>query len=324
MDVSGVQGFRIPERLQDKPLGILLSRSELSSTQIADRLVSFGYFVDVIRYSEGEFIYFSRSSYTGEDITRDALYFLFIALMALVPLGVLSFFLTQKILRPLEESLIAMQDFVSDAGHELKTPLSSALLELDLLERFSGETPESQSIRSRLSQSAHLIDTLGDLSLLTHHHKVRVHTPIIDCITDVREQLSALIEERGVTLETHGMEWSIPIPREQGYLLLKNLIENAIKYSPKDSVVCIAFAKDTLTITDHGIGMDLDTQDRMFDRFYRRDRNTSDGSGIGLAIVEKITKIYHIKISVISALGEGTEISLRFPFRSCLPPSSRL
>lgn len=94
-----------------------------------------------------------------------------------------------------------------------------------------------------------------------------------------------------------------------------------MKYSPVGSVIVVAFEKDRLHIKDPGIGMDEETRQRMFDRFYRKNRNEAEGSGIGLAIVEKIAKIYDIQISVISAPSEGTEIILHFPLRSCFAPS---
>lgn len=94
--------------------------------------------------------------------------------------------------------------------------------------------------------------------------------------SDVLAQLSSMIADGGISFETHNLDWSVPIPREQGYLLIKNLIQNAIKYSPKNESIEIKFASDVLSIRDHGIGMDRETQDRMFDRFYRKNRNDSE------------------------------------------------
>lgn len=84
-------------------------------------------------------------------------------------------------------------------------------------------------------------------------------------------------------------------------LLLRNLIENAIKYNQDEGKVFISYEKNTLIIEDTGIGMNADDMKRIFDRFYRVNQNTSvSGSGIGLTLVDKVIKMYDWKIRVES------------------------
>lgn len=95
-------------------------------------------------------------------------------------------------------------------------------------------------------------------------------------------------------------------------LFLHNLIENAMKYNTENGSVEIAFIRRTLTIRDTGVGISEKDQERIFDRFFRVDPGSGVlGSGIGLALVSRIAKLYHWTVSVKSAEGEGTTISVK-------------
>lgn len=85
-----------------------------------------------------------------------------------------------------------------------------------------------------------------------------------------------------------------------------------MKYNKKDGTANISFEKNTLTITDTGIGIAPEEKDRIFDRFYRANAGGGkSGSGIGLTLVDRITKLYGWKISVESEVGIGTKISVK-------------
>lgn len=90
-------------------------------------------------------------------------------------------------------------------------------------------------------------------------------------------------------------------------------MENAIKYNRENGEIKIAFEKNTLIISDTGIGMSEENLKRIFDRFYRINQNSRiAGSGIGLTLVERIAKLYEWDIKVTSEVGVGTTFRIRF------------
>ena len=96
-------------------------------------------------------------------------------------------------------------------------------------------------------------------------------------------------------------------------ILVRNLLENAIKYNKANGMVKIFQERNTLIIEDTGIGMNEENIARIFDRFYRINQNSEiSGSGIGMTLVEKIIKLYHWKIDIKSQIDMGTKISITF------------
>ena len=102
--------------------------------------------------------------------------------------------------------------------------------------------------------------------------------------------------------------------------IIRNLTENAIKYTPEGGHIRLSSSEDDdyifITIEDDGIGIDAEHLPYIFDRFYRVDKarsRASGGNGIGLSIVKSLVKLFNGTITVSSTLGEGTTFSLRFP-----------
>ena len=105
-------------------------------------------------------------------------------------------------------------------------------------------------------------------------------------------------------------------PELVGQMIL-NVMENAVKYTPENGKITVTDGKTAdgvfLTIKDDGIGMDDETKRRMFDRYYRGDKSRQKGgNGLGLATVKKIAEVLGVKISVNTAIDEGTEFTFIF------------
>ncbi len=103
-------------------------------------------------------------------------------------------------------------------------------------------------------------------------------------------------------------------------VMLENIVSNAIKYSPEEGLVEIETRQRgetvELRVTDHGIGMSQEQMGRIFDRFYRVEESRNSevpGYGLGLAIVKSLADLQHVNLSVDSARGVGTTMTLRFP-----------
>ena len=98
--------------------------------------------------------------------------------------------------------------------------------------------------------------------------------------------------------------------------MVRNLVDNAIKYNVEKGSVRVSVKNGCLTVEDTGIGVDQQDQQKIFERFYRVDKSRSreaGGTGLGLSIVKHIAQLQNAQISLSRELGKGTKISVRFP-----------
>ena len=217
------------------------------------------------------------------------------------------------------------QEFTANVSHELKTPLQSIIGSAELMEngivkeedvpRFIGH------IRKEASRLVYLIDDIIRLSQLDErtempHEKVSLR----ELSEEVYESLEDAAKLKDVSLEVTGDPGMINGVRRLLYEVVYNLCDNAIKYNqPGGSVkVVVTEQKNAVQIrvSDNGIGIAPEHQDKVFERFYRVDKShskQSGGTGLGLSIVKHAVQYHHGKITVESALDKGTEISVLFP-----------
>ena len=216
------------------------------------------------------------------------------------------------------------QEFTANVSHELKTPLQSIIGSAELMEngivkeedvpRFIGH------IRKEASRLVYLIDDIIRLSQLDErtempHEKVSLR----ELSEEVYESLEDAAKLKDVSLEVTGDPGMINGVRRLLYEVVYNLCDNAIKYNqPGGSVkVVVTEQKNAVQIrvSDNGIGIAPEHQDKVFERFYRVDKShskQSGGTGLGLSIVKHAVQYHHGKITVESALDKGTEISVLF------------
>ena len=124
--------------------------------------------------------------------------------------------------------------------------------------------------------------------------------------------------EKNIEIRIEGKNFSVYLIKEDLDILLKNLLENAIRYNKQNGKVLISLVKEKhlLSIQDTGIGIPEESLSRIFERFYRVDKSRSrklGGTGLGLSIVKHICTNERIQIHVASKLDEGTTFTLTFP-----------
>lgn len=217
-------------------------------------------------------------------------------------------------------------DFVANISHELRTPVGALAL---LAETMVGE--DDPAVLGRLADKvgaeAHrvgrIIEDLLELSRLEHAGRpqlevVEVKLIVAEAVERVR--LLATQREISVTVEEPSHRLTVVGDRRQLVSALANLIENGIKYSDRGSVVEISTRSDgttvDLVVTDHGIGIPVRDQERIFERFYRVDRARSretGGTGLGLAIVRHVATNHGGTVSVTSAEGQGSTFRVTIP-----------
>lgn len=212
------------------------------------------------------------------------------------------------------------KSFISNASHELKTPLSRAILSLDLLNQDSSKgKKEAKLIREDLFEINNLIERLLLLSRLKKD--IHMDKPRSVMLRVFLEKLKKRFEPQLKNKQIY-LFISVPekvellIPHEYLSIIFSNLLLNAIKYSPPQKSIYInAQQKDKeilISVKDEGIGMDKDELERVFDRFYRGKGTNEEGYGIGLSLVKQICDLYRIVIQVVSEKGKGTTVTLQF------------
>lgn len=246
-------------------------------------------------------------------------------LIVLILGALLSYYLAKKTLRPIEEALNAQSQFISDASHELKTPLTALLTmnEVALRKRTMG----SKEVNNLIVQNIEEITKLRDLSValldLASQNKSRLELKKIllqDIVCEAVNQVIVLAQEKNIKLKDEVGNSKIYANYDATIRILIILLENAIKYSSSGKNVVIRSetkgSQVYLRVKDRGAGIDDIDKDKIFTRFYRADDSRSkikaDGYGLGLAIAKDLADRQGIQINVDSKKGEGSTFSIRF------------
>jgi two-component system, OmpR family, sensor histidine kinase SenX3 len=218
------------------------------------------------------------------------------------------------------------RDFVENASHELKTPAATIQATAETLrsvaEHDPGAVPRfaAQLEREALRMSR-LVSDLLDLSRLEAGSELADTVSLAAIAREECDRLRGAAEAAGVSLEVrHGTDRPVRGSPHDLALLVRNLVDNAIRYSGEgDRVVVEVDATDgeaVLRVRDTGIGIPTKDLSRVFERFYRvdlaRSRNTG-GTGLGLAIVKHVVENHGGRISVASELGRGTTFDVALP-----------
>ena len=215
--------------------------------------------------------------------------------------------------------------FVSDASHELKTPLASVKLLVDSIVQNDNMPPEVirefvEGIGEETERLTRLTERLLNITRLDARVASVYPVELGEVVRRAARMLAPLAEVGGIEIKLRLEEDCIIRANDDDiYQIVFNLVENAIKYNRKDGKVTVyMFAKEggiTLIVDDTGIGIPAEDIDRVFERFYRVDKARSreeGGSGLGLAIVKTAVEQYGASIVVSSEVGEGTRMTLHF------------
>jgi len=226
---------------------------------------------------------------------------------------VIGFFLSKLFIRPMKEAVVLLDNFIKDTTHELNTPVSTILSNIEMLDTNAINESEVKKIR-RISIAARTISTIyDDLTYLVLNHKLAYMNEDIDLSSLLKERLEYFrdrYEQKKLTLHmTIDDIVILHIDKTKAIRLIDNLLSNAIKYNRMGGSITILLKPDRFSIQDTGIGIDKEKIDRIFERYMRAD-NTVGGFGIGLNIVAMIAKEYEYKIEVESTPRKGTSITV--------------
>ncbi len=225
------------------------------------------------------------------------------------------------------------RDFVANASHELKTPVASIQALAETLHHAAADDPAAQErFLQRLEQEAvrltRLVGDLLDLSRLEGGLGEPGAVDLTRVLTEEAERLRPRAEGAGLRLVVDAPAPVGVLGSESDLgLMIHNLLDNAIRYSPDGGEVRAALAgRDAdaeLRITDTGLGIPARDLDRVFERFYRvdpaRSRSTG-GTGLGLAIVRHVAESHGGVVEVRSVLGAGSTFVVRIPLAETSGP----
>ena len=233
----------------------------------------------------------------------------FVSLGTLAVFFGISLLLAQWAVRPVEKSWKQQRQFVADASHELKTPLTVILSSLDMLDQYGESEPEKKqrwldNVRASSIQMKTLVE---EMLVLARNDNATQQVTMAPCsLSDVVEDALMLFEplafEQGKTLE-EDIDPHIQVTGDAGLLrrVVDIYLDNACKYSPAGSVIRVSLKEEgrraLLSVHSQGQPIPRDQLERIFERFYRADPSrTQEGYGLGLAIATELAKLHHGRV----------------------------
>ena len=216
-------------------------------------------------------------------------------------------------LRPMKESIELLDNFIKDTTHELNTPVSVIVANIEGIGLETLDTNMAKKIR-RVDIAARTISNIyNDLTYLILHNDIAVKDEEINLSTFLCERVDyfkVAIEQKKITFSREVLDdVMIYMDRNKLGRLIDNIISNAIKYNRKNGNIDIKLNQEFLSISDTGIGVPKEKITSIFER-YKRANDSVGGFGIGLNIVAMIAKEYGIQVEIDSQEGIGTEIKL--------------
>ena len=233
----------------------------------------------------------------------------------------LSLLLARRTLAPIERAMRAQVQFVSDASHERRTPLTALMTtnEVALRKKTLDEKKARVVFQRNIDEVEKLRELTDNLLQLTQVDNQQIEKQAVDMaklVRDTVDRYQPVADKKQVVLDVQVPSVNHVVAVVAVTQILGTLIDNAIKYSPSGSTVVIRLDGQTLSVVDQGIGIAKQNQAKIFNRFYRSDeartRGHNSGYGLGLAIARAVADKNGYQLSVKSKLGQGSTFSLHF------------
>jgi len=213
----------------------------------------------------------------------------------------------------LKDMTSRQKEFVSNASHELKTPLTRALLSTDIaLNQPVIQKGELENVKNDLLEINELLEKLLLLSKVRETSMLpQGNTKVIIVVNEILKSFSKITAEKKITVKVGIAEdFTFPVHIKYLQIILSNLLSNAIKFSNEESTINITGSKNeyskTISVQNLGKVLSTDETQKIFDRFYRGKEQNEKGHGIGLSLVKRICDSYDITIKVTSEENNGT------------------
>ena len=226
-----------------------------------------------------------------------------------------------QLLSRLGNALDRERRIVSNAAHELRTPLAAVRLHAELASKATNTADRESSIKQVLAgidRSTHLVNQLLALARLepeTFSERLKERN-LSRILVDEVALLAPQAEDKNITISSsHDQDIMANVDETSIRLLIRNLLSNAINYTPEGGTIAISLHQDNansvLTIVDNGPGIPVTERERVFDRFYRLKNHEESGCGIGLSIVKNVVELHEADISLEDPEeGNGLKVTI--------------
>ncbi|CAM4291246.1 HAMP domain-containing sensor histidine kinase [Paenibacillus typhae] len=238
-----------------------------------------------------------------------------------------------ELMDSLEQSFRQQQQFIEDASHELKTPLSIIHGHLSMIKRWGKDDPEvlNRSIQLSLNETNRLIQMVSELLILTranHSAAIAEYAPenirVKQVIGEIIENFKFVNPEfRMLTRLEISDDCVLPVQKNHFQQMMIIILDNAMKYTRDQKEIRVSAAMETgllaISVMDYGMGIPEDELYLVTNRFYRVDKARSrkhGGNGLGLAIAKRLMEGYAGELQIDSVYGEWTKVTLRFPYKN--------
>lgn len=233
---------------------------------------------------------------------------------------ILAFDITEK-----ETAEQNRREFTANVSHELKTPLQGIIGSAELIENGMVKPEDMSRFVGHIRLEAQrLVTLIGDIIRLSQLDEggdmPRENIDLLSVASVVADDLLPSADGQGISIAVEGSPANVYGVKRLIYEIVYNLCDNAIKYNRQGGSVKISTVSEggfsSVTVSDTGIGIAPEYQNRIFERFFRVDKShskSSGGTGLGLSIVKHAVQYHHGKIELTSAPGKGTSIKIDFP-----------
>jgi signal transduction histidine kinase len=223
-----------------------------------------------------------------------------------------------RLLRRLEESFRREREFTDNAAHELRTPLAAMKTQTQVLAKKLGQQPDIkegfENLNVTIDRTHHLVEQLLSLARLQNQTFKLLPTDLSECLQQEIHELAPLSARKGQSLNLNIAEDVLVMGNADTLsMLLRNLIDNAIKYTPDNEEINISLThQGQLNITDTGPGIQDKDKVRVFERFVRTDKTGKTGSGLGLSIATWIAGIHGVSIQLQDHQPRGLTVAIEW------------
>lgn len=246
-----------------------------------------------------------------KDLQRSIAWFLFAAGVFFTLLGL---FLGRLFVAPMRESMERMNSFIQDTTHELNTPISTILTNIEMLETF-GKCEKNEELQRIEIASMTLSRIYDDLTYLNLNHEYYRRIETINVSEFIKERMvyfAVMAEHKRLKIEvTIDENVMLEIDKNDLTRLIDNLISNAIKYNKQEGLLKLSLTEKFLSVRDTGVGIQKKDLDMIVCR-YNRANKSEGGFGIGLDIVNQIVESYGFALDIHSKLNKGTEVVIKW------------
>ncbi|WP_309497774.1 HAMP domain-containing sensor histidine kinase [Sulfurovum sp.] len=245
------------------------------------------------------------------ELQKDIGAFLLIAGFFFTLLGVI---LGRLFIAPMREAMDKMNLFIQDTTHELNTPISTILTNIEMLETLKKceKNVELQRIEIASKTLSHLYDDLTYLNLKHEYYRRIEPVNISDFMRERMVYFNTMAENKKLKLEMSiDVDVIVEIDKNDLIRLVDNIITNAIKYNKQEGLLKLILTKEFFSVSDTGIGIHRRDLDTIVCRFKRANKSEG-GFGVGLDIVNQVVESYGFILDIHSKEGIGTEVTIQW------------